>query len=215
MAVANNVDICNMALDHLGKPSITDLNEGSVEAQTCLRQYDISRRMCLARSPWTFARRLRRLSLLTANDLSDVWSYHYDLPNESVKLHRLVEDGRMARANTVPAPMYLESGTVYTNVQTAWALYSWDSTEVQSWSVLFDDVVALFLAMRMAPSMTRRKTDTKELQNMYREALAEAIEHDAQQETSSYVYHDGGYADARDSGSLPMYQQPDGSTIWE
>lgn len=215
MAVANNVDICNMALDHLGKPSITDISEGSVEAQACLRQYDIARRMVLVRSPWTFARRLRSLSQLSANGLSDTWAYHYDLPNEMLKLHRLVEAGRAAMTNEPPAPMYIEGGTVYTNLESAHALYTYDSTDTLSWSPLFDDALALFLAMRLSPSMTRRKSDADALQRMYREALAEAIETDAQQESATYVYGVGGYTDARDAGAVPIGREADGSTIWE
>lgn len=214
MAVANNVDICNMALDHLGKPSITDINEGSAEAQACLRQYDIARRMVLVRSPWTFARRLRRLSLLSTNDLSDTWAYRYDIPNEALKLHRLVEYARPALQNEPPAPMYIEAGTVYTNLESAYALYTYDSTDTLSWSPLFDDALALFLAMRLSAGMTRRKSDADLLQRMYREALAEAIEVDAQQESATYTFDIGGYTDARDDSSVPTGRQADGSTIW-
>ena len=215
MAVASKVDICNLALDHLGKPSITDLNENSAEAQACLRQYDVARRMCLSRSPWTFARKLRTLSLLSTNALPELWKYHYDLPNDTQKLHRIVEPGRPVNGNRPPVPMYLESGTVYTNAEQAMALYTWDSVDTQTWSSLFDDVVALFLAMRLSPGTTRRKSDTTALQDMYRVALAEAIENDAQQEPQLYTFEEGGYIDARDDGSTGHRTQADGSIIWD
>jgi len=214
MAVANSVDICNFALDHLGKTSILSLSEGSAEAQACLRQYDAARRACLGRSPWTFARKLRALSLLEANTLSDTWAYHYDLPNDMLKLIRLAEAGRMVQVNEAPIPMYLEAGTVYTDLASALGFYIFDSTDTAAWSSLFDDAVALFLAMRLAPSMTRRKTDVETLQGMFRAALAEAIENDAQQEPLVYGFHAGGYVDARDAGSPTERAQADGSTIW-
>ena len=215
MAVTTSIDICNMALDHLGKPSIVAFTEDSVEARKCLRQYPIARRMCLARSPWTFARKLRALPPLATNTMTDTWAYHYDLPNDMLKLHRVLEEGQEPRANTRPVPTYIESGTIYANVEKARLLYVWDNEETSTWAALFDDVVALFLAMRMAPSMTRRKSDVELFQGMYKVALNEAIENDAQQEQSTYIFDDGGYIDARDSGSDVGRRQADGSSMWE
>lgn len=214
MAVSSDVDICNMALDHLGKPSITALDEGSNEAQACVRQYDIARRIALSKSPWIAARKLRSLSLLVDNELSDTWEYHYDLPNDLLKMHRLIEPGRQVMANSAPEPMYLEQGTVYTNMPSAMALYITDSTDTQKWTALFDDVVALTLALRLAPGMTRRSSDVDKLRQAYRDALNEAIEHDAAQETGVYTFTDGGYTDARDTGGVYEGRQADGSTIW-
>jgi len=213
MAVSTKTDICNLALDHLGKPPITDITEGSREAQTCLRQYDVARRMCLARSPWTFARKLRTMSLLDENELSDIWAYRYDLPDDMQHMHRLVEPGRVAIENSAPVPSYIESGSVYANVEAAKVLYTWDSVDTRTWSALFDDVVALFLAMRLSPGMTRRKSDTTVLQDMYRVALNEAIEADAQQEPSTYTFYGDGYIDAR-GGATYGLPQTDGSKIW-
>jgi hypothetical protein len=49
---------------------------------------------------------------------------------------------------------------------------------------------------------------------MYRVALGEAVEHDAQQEPSTYTFHDGGYVDARGVNSEYVGAQADGSTMW-
>lgn len=215
MAVSGSVDICNMALDHLGKPSITSLTEGTTEAQACLRQYDIARRMCLARSPWTFARKYRRMSRLSDNPLGDIWEFRYDLPNDALHIHKLEIAGTMPSSNDPPQPHYIETGTVYTNLPDAMCLYTMDSEDVPRWSSLFDDVVALFLATRLAPGMTRRKSDVTTFQDMYRVALAEAVEQDAQQEMTYYTYYRGGYTDARGGGTGRSGRQPDGSVIWE
>ncbi|URC15452.1 tail tubular protein [Octadecabacter Antarctic BD virus 1] len=214
MAATTDIDICNMALDHLGKPPIVSFTESSVEAKSCLRQYDVARRMCLTRNPWTFSRKTRALSLLTDNDMDDVWTYHYDLPNDMLHQLRILEKGQMVHAKTRPAPSYIESGTIYANVPEARLYYVWDNIDTTAWTALFDDVVALFLAMRMAPSMTRRKSDIETLQGMYKVALLEAAEGDSQQETDTYIFDDGGYVDARDSGSDGGRRQADGSTIW-
>ena len=214
MAVPGKVDICNMALDHFGKPSIVSLTEGSAEAQACGRQYDIARRSALVRSPWTFARRHRKLAELTVNPLEDTWQFRYDLPNDCLKLHQLLLPGERASRNRPASPHYIEEGTVYTDLPSVCALYILDSTDVLSWNSMFDEVVALALALRLAPAFTRRKSDIDTLMDMFREMLNEAIEEDAAQDTEQYTVYRGGYVDARDSGGGGGGPQTDGSTIW-
>lgn len=215
MAVASNIDICNMALDHFGKPSIVSLSEGSAEAQACVRQYDIARRACLVRSPWTFARKLRKLAVNSVNPLPDLWEYNYDLPNDMLKLHQIVPTGVRPARNLPGEKYYVESGAVFSNVPDAYAFYIEDCGNVLRWSTLFDETVALALALRLAPTMTRRNSDRDTLQNMFRQMLNEAIENDAQQEFETYTAYEGGYIDARDTGRAFGYKLTDGSHIWE
>lgn len=205
MAAASPVDICNMALDHLGKPSIVSLTENSVEASLLKRQYPIARRMTLARSPWTFARKIRALSALSDNPLEDTWTYRYDLPNDMLKLTRLLPERDAAMPNREPSASYVESGTIYTNEPSAKLLYIWDSEDTGSWSALFDDALALYLAVRMAPQMTRRRSDSAELAQAHTMALAEAIEMDAANETTTYTYYEDGYIDERGGVSETLW----------
>lgn len=200
MAVGSKIDICNMALDHLGKPPITDLDEGSPEAALATRQYDVARRMCLERSLWTFARRFRSLAELSTNPLSDLWEHAYDLPNGLLKVHLVLEAGAMPTRDRQSLPYYLEGGTLYANIEGAWAQYTSDDEDTLRWPSHFDDAVSLMLALRMTPSSTRRSADGNRLREAFREAIGIAIEVDAAQEQESYVVHTGSYADARDGG---------------
>lgn len=215
MAVTSKVDICNMALTHLGKPFITDVTETGQTAVKCNFHYDKARRALLVKSPWTFARRIRSLSLLTANDLSDLWEFHYDLPSDMIALRRLLPQSARVDRNEPPIPSYIEEGTLYSNEPLAKLFYTPDSTDTAAWSSGFDDALALGLALRLAPDFTRRTSDIERLRNMYTDAIRDAIQEDAAQEPATYTFYDGGYVDARDAGSPGGRRQSDGSTIWE
>lgn len=214
MAANTNVEICNAALDHFGKPTITSLTEGSTTAQLCRRHYEPARRGCLAASPWTFARGLTRASLLT-NDLPDLWSYRYDIPNDSLKLHQIMSEAERPSRGTPPTSFFLANGSVYTEVPNAYLLYVTDNENTQSWSQFFDDAVALAMARRMAPSLTRRRSDVDALRDAAQAALEVAIEHDAAQEHSEYTTYEGGYSDTFGASYADARRQADGSTIWD
>lgn len=212
--VGTPVDICNMALGHLGKPAILSFTEGSKEANLCGAQYDIARRLVTVRSPWTFARRTVAIAQLAENVFSDVWEFAYDRPSDALKVTRLLEPGQVPNWNAQPQDMYLESGVIYTNVEAAKLAYIWNNEDPLTWSPEFADAVALKLAERLAPNMTRRPADVREMRTMYDAALLQAIETDGQQEVTFYRYGDG-YADSRDTATGYGRRQADGSSVWE
>lgn len=214
MTVSSDVEVCNLALDHIGKATITSLTENSVEARKCARHYPQARDAALAFSNWTFARRSRLLSEVASNDFEDVWDHAYDLPNDAVTVRRLCEVGMMPNWNSAPPEMYIESGVVFTNVPGARMFYTWCCADVARWTTLFTDAVALGLAARLAPNMTRRASDVDRLRDLYTRAISKAVEHDAAQEVTTYRYGDG-YVDARSGGSLDRpTRSHDSSTYW-
>jgi len=213
MAAATDVEICNMALDHIGKKEIIALSETGVEATLCRRHYDPARRAALSKSNWSFARK-SVLMAEVANAYPDVWAYAYDLPTDGLTYRRVCEAGQMPNWNTSPPDMYVESGFVFTNVYQARMFYTRDSEETATWSSLFDDALAFGLAYRLAPKMTRKKSDVADLKAQYEDAISLAIEHDSAQEVTSYRWGDG-YADARQGGSgYPDGLPYDGSRFW-
>lgn len=207
-------EIVNLALDHIGKEIITSLTEQSNEAIRAARQLPIARRLSLSRSPWTFARRTVALAPETSNPLSDVWQFRYDIPQDCLKAHRIVEPGVPVNLTAPPNEAYFEGGKIYTNVAEARLLYVYDNKEVSTWSSSFIDVVALQLALRLTPGMTRKASDTERLSEFFNAALDRAIQEDAGQEVYNYRWGDG-YADARMGGERYFPgRSADGSTYW-
>ncbi len=79
--MASEVDICNLALSHLGDNATVasiDPPEGSAQAEHCSRFYPIARDTLLEMHNWNFSTRRAVLAQLT-NDWEQ-WRYAYALP---------------------------------------------------------------------------------------------------------------------------------------
>ena len=202
---ANEVEICNMALDALGKPPILTMSESTEEATRCVRNYDTARLTVLSESPWTFARKRAYLALRMINPQEEVWPYVYDRPSDCVMLHAVLPASERYQRYKAFNPYELMGVDIYTDCGTAQAVYSIDHTAVDKWSMRFADAVAANLAMRLAPSLVRRDSDFRRLSEVYAAALARAIEFDAAQELVRYTGDELSY------GRASSY---DASTFW-
>jgi hypothetical protein len=83
--MASQVDICNLALAHLGDNatvSSIDPPEGSAQAQHCKRFYSIALDSLLEMHYWNFSVRRVVLPLLTT--VWDQWKYAYAVPGNSI-----------------------------------------------------------------------------------------------------------------------------------
>lgn len=81
--MASEVDICNLALAHLGDTAtVSSLYppEGSAQAEHCARFYPIARDSLLEMHMWNFATTRANLAMLTAT--MPEWTYVYAAPND-------------------------------------------------------------------------------------------------------------------------------------
>lgn len=82
--MASEVDICNLALAHLGDTAnIASLTERSVQAQLCSRFYVPSRDALLEMAAWGFA--TRRQVLAEVTNISSQWLHTYSMPASVLK----------------------------------------------------------------------------------------------------------------------------------
>jgi len=86
--VANEVEICNMALSHVRGGSINSLEEPSLQAQQCKLWYPIVRDQVLEDAPWNFAHKLKALAVLTDEIFN--WAYVYQYPSDCLRINHLV-----------------------------------------------------------------------------------------------------------------------------
>ena len=84
-----DVDICNLALNYLGKGSIESLDERSELARTCKLHYDRYRRMALTATTWGFALKTQALKNLDI----EIPGYKaiYEYPDTALELVRVYE----------------------------------------------------------------------------------------------------------------------------
>lgn len=123
--MASIVDICNLALAHLGNKaqlvSISPL-DGSVESDYCARFYPIARDEILELNDWTFARTRASLSLLSVNP-SETWTYAYALPSDCMVPRRIVS-GNASMDEDDSSDFDIEGGTLLTSKESAKLIYT-------------------------------------------------------------------------------------------
>jgi hypothetical protein len=85
------VDICNLALTHIGQKNITSLSDATENARRCLQIYANCRDEVLRDAAWKFA---TVIATLVENDVVTVvgWDYVYDLPADYVRIRKIYTD---------------------------------------------------------------------------------------------------------------------------
>jgi hypothetical protein len=174
--VSSEVDICNMALGHLGDDATVaslDPPEGSAQAEHCARFYPIARDLLLDAHRWSFATRRAALALLATTPPSP-WRYAYAQPSDALNLISVLDPtapddnsvGMVAygtygctpftpTGQYTPQPFVTEvdaSGNpvIYTNQASAVLRYTGRVTDPTKFSPTFIQGLAMMLASLLA-----------------------------------------------------------------
>ena len=98
--MASQVEICNMALSHIGASAIVSIGENSKEAEKCRLFFDNCLEAVLSDGNWQFRRQTKRLTLIDQEKVSDKlirptnWSYMYAYPSDVIKVIGVMPDYR-------------------------------------------------------------------------------------------------------------------------
>lgn len=85
--MASQVDISNLALSILGKPSIASLNDNSNAARVISIEYDLIRRALLTgRATWRFSVKRASLPVLSSAPVSGPYTQQYALPTDCLRV---------------------------------------------------------------------------------------------------------------------------------
>ena len=173
--MATEVDICNLALAHLGDDAtIATLSppEGSAQAEKAARFYPIARNTLLQMHTWNFAAKRGNLAL-TANTL-DQWDYAYTAPADMMSPVAIISPTaqndyatRMSAGDTpggitsnyaptivagqyTPQQFAVEGTFIYTNQENAMLRYQAFITDPSLFSPLFVTTLSWHLASMLA-----------------------------------------------------------------
>jgi len=173
--MATEVDICNLALAHLGDDAtIATLSppEGSAQAEKAARFYPIARNTLLQMHTWNFAARRGNLAL-TTNTL-DQWDYAYVAPADMMSPISIISPTaqndyatRMSAGDTpggitsnyaptivagqyTPQQFAIEGTYIYTNQENAMLRYQAFITDPSTFSPLFVITLSWHLASMLA-----------------------------------------------------------------
>lgn len=186
--MASEVEICNLALGHLGdNASIASLDppEGSAQAEHCARFYPIARDTLLEAHSWKFATRRGTLALLDTESFN--WDYAYAEPFGALRiLAVLPSDARSTDEGEQFETVSDDAGTslILTDLVDATVLYTARVSDTTKFSPLFVDALSRLLAAYLAGPVLKGdagKAESKAQMQFFRAALSLAMTSDANQ----------------------------------
>lgn len=153
------VNICNIALAHIGDRRITQLDAAAQAANAlvrlCAEYYDLSRRQALAAHRWSFA---KKAAVLTRNpDAVTLGNYQFShyLPTDRLRVMELVRggppvDGQPPHYSGKIDHFKIVGEEVWTNNEYVAVEYIFDLTDPAKWPPHFQAAVARLLAHYLA-----------------------------------------------------------------
>lgn len=170
--MASVVDICNMALGHLGLPpniSSIDPPEGSVESEFCATFWPQARDMALSSFSWGFATQIQ--SLAQVKSRVSGWAYQYALPVDCLRVDEvLTAEGLDSQEFEIVAEgrvRYIFSNTDKARVKGVFRVEN-----PLLYSATFVDAVSYLMASYLAMPVTK---DIK-LKEVYLQSFRQVIE---------------------------------------
>lgn len=204
--MASVVDICNLAVGHLGDDAnITSIDppDGSIQAQHCARFYPVARDVVLERHEWRFNTRRKALAL-SAEDPPIGWAFAYALPSDCVKPIRVLSPTAApdlfttsyngtpvisANTDNLNNQDYIVeaaadgSPILFTNTEDASLVYSIGITDPTKFTPLMTIALSRLLASYMAGPLIKGTTGANvakaQLQIFEEDELPKATESDA------------------------------------
>jgi len=198
--MASEVEICNLALSHLGDTAtVASLEppEGSAQAEHCARFYPMARDALLEMHAWNFATR-RVVPAELANNWTQ-WAHAYAKPADCLRvlgvMHRLATDdftmstGMPLQGVATEVPYSLEVGddlqdVLYTNQEEAAIRYVARVVDTAKFSPIFVLTLSHYLASMLAGPLLKGdvgKAEAKAQMQLMQVWLAQARQADASQ----------------------------------
>lgn len=221
--MASIVDICNLALAHLGNKAqvvAIDPVDGSVEADYCARFYPLARDEIIEAGDWTFARTRATLTLLTTNP-STTWEYAYAIPSDCMVPRRLVT-GEYYNHEDDSRDFDIEGTTLLTNKQDAVLIYTRPIADPTKFSAGFITACSYKLAAYLSGPIMRGEAGSSAANTLHKIAATkvnEAMAIDGNRSwrsdefVPSMVAARGGYMPDTAAGSNPIIYPGPGYAI--
>ena len=184
--MASVVQICNMALSHIGSEArVSSISppDGSVEAGHCATFYDLARTEMLEPGSWAFS--LKRVQLAQVTNPSTAWAYAYARPADCLRALRVLRPGSTLTVfnqdelgyspnDQDSANFDLEGEVLYSNEPDAVLLYTHDVTDSTRFTPTFVSALGYLLAAYVAGPIIKGSEGTRIGDAMRQRAMAMA-----------------------------------------
>lgn len=198
----NEVDICNLALNFLGKGIIKSLSENTELARTCKLHYDRYRRILLKDYSWEFAERTMKLEpVYDFGDNVKDWDYVYRYPDDCLQVLRIY-DGDDRRKDDKREKFFVQTvdyrlGTkvICCNLENAYIDYVSNEEDCNYFSEEFVEALAHYLAYGMAQALTgseaKAQTELQYMQTALYQAKLRTAREREHEPSLPHKYFDG------------------------
>jgi hypothetical protein len=177
--MTSKVEIWKLAVSHIrGESTIQGLNENSTEAVACRLWYDHCRHTILRAHPWGFSTRFKALT--PYGTAPTLWTYQFQRPSDCLKVRYIVS----AEGRQPDPPIAFEIGSVSDGTQVIWTDYD-EAPEICYTADIEDcnrfdqgfiiSLSFLLAAMILKPVAGENKARQRELMDMYRQSVYEAV----------------------------------------
>lgn len=172
----NTIDLCNLALDHIGASNpIQSLDEGSREASVCGRHYTPALEALLRTFDWSFARAYNYTSMIDDGSvpIPDQWLYAYAYPNDAVRVWCVHQNPRIGKPplHEVASMPSGQGQVIFTTVTPALFRYTRRISDAGYFDPAFALALSYTLAERICYPLTR---DTKQV-DIFRKLALEQL----------------------------------------
>jgi hypothetical protein len=184
--MASEVDICNLALSHVGANStISSLSEQSEEAFHCNLLYAELRDSTLRSHPWGFATKWLALSDLGSPPGN--WTYQYSYPSDCLWARKVLQTN--VALGAIPFEIGIatagNSPVILTDQETATLVYTMQVTNTLAFDALFVQALGWRLAAELTMPLTRDFEKMQAALKMFQMMIGEARTIDANESTES------------------------------
>lgn len=182
----SEVRISNMALSRIGADSsIESMTESSAEARECDLWYFFSLKQALAAHDWTFARKRLTLTTHSEDPPSGVWAYRYQYPSDCIAFRKIQNPAGEA-ADPIPYELEMDAGednlSILTDLDDAIGVYTFEQTNVNTFSEHFVMMMALALATNIAYALTSKRELEEQMAFRFAQMAAAAPASNANEE---------------------------------
>ncbi len=173
--MVSKLDICNIALAHLGQEPISSLGQEDERARRCSLFYEPVKKEVLRTHNWAFAGSQISLALLAGNS-EEEWPYMYAYPQDCLFLRRVFAPGPQGR-NGAFKEVYnqdLHARVIFSGIEQARAEYTRDVKDESLFDPAFVKAFSLALAADLAVALTGDSTLARTVLQKYTLVLEEA-----------------------------------------
>lgn len=179
--MASIVDICNLALSHVGGGRIVSLSDSTEEAAQCQLHYAFARDKVLGEREWTFAVVRRELGK-TASPPDFGYPFEFQIPSDSIRVLSCFDQSHASHPNLQNDTNWAKEGNVIiSDAERLWCKYIRRIEDPNLFTAGFIETVAVYLAHKICIPLTNNRGLSTELLNIYEAELAKAATADGMQ----------------------------------